>query len=333
MTTRDEPPSLSLGVAANKLRDKGHYARGAEKFATASAAAAQELAAEDCLIVTRLRAAQANCLAAHSRVRTLPAAESGEAIQTARVLLTPCISTLTRRKEAGTLLPGSCRPAEVAWFRAYHCRGLLSVNWPADNAHAGALAEVVGTDTYCLAAGISIDMLLLSNKDELSYVAFLASALDLLASQPREPVDIMRVRALNQELTLATNVNKVIHDEWFMARFDHVTAALLTDAWLRVERSGVLDWRLAGNASGPVDPTKSLKARLAAVDAEAAVRGLHTCALADCTAREVHVSQFKKCGACMKIAYCCREHQVEDWPAHKAACKAARKAAAPKDNT
>jgi hypothetical protein len=28
------------------------------------------------------------------------------------------------------------------------------------------------------------------------------------------------------------------------------------------------------------------------------------------------------------VCYCCREHQVEYWPNHKAACKAARKAAA-----
>ena len=33
--------------------------------------------------------------------------------------------------------------------------------------------------------------------------------------------------------------------------------------------------------------------------------------------------------SCRGVVYCCREHQVSDWPAHKAACKAARKAAAP----
>ena len=94
----------------------------------------------------------------------------------------------------------------------------------------------------------------------------------------------------------------------------------------------MLERRSAGRASRPIDPTRSIIAQLAQVDAEAAVRGLHTCALAGCAAKEVHVSQFKKCGACKTVAYCCREHQVEDWPAHKAACKAARKAAAPKDN-
>jgi hypothetical protein len=35
---------------------------------------------------------------------------------------------------------------------------------------------------------------------------------------------------------------------------------------------------------------------------------------------------FKACGACHTPAYCCKEHQTEDWPAHKAACKAAQAA-------
>ena len=52
---------------------------------------------------------------------------------------------------------------------------------------------------------------------------------------------------------------------------------------------------------------------------------LRACALASCAAREAHEAQFKKCAACLTVCYCCREHQVADWPAHKVACKAARK--------
>jgi hypothetical protein len=62
--------------------------------------------------------------------------------------------------------------------------------------------------------------------------------------------------------------------------------------------------------------------------ATAAARGLHICALPTCGAQEVHASQFKRCSACSGVIYCCKEHQVlQDWPAHKAACRAARKAA------
>jgi hypothetical protein len=65
--------------------------------------------------------------------------------------------------------------------------------------------------------------------------------------------------------------------------------------------------------------------------AAAAAGKLRSCALVSCGVTEAHVSHFKACGACKTVAYCCKEHQVADWPAHKAACKAARKPAASKD--
>ena len=59
--------------------------------------------------------------------------------------------------------------------------------------------------------------------------------------------------------------------------------------------------------------------------AAAAAPGLRSCALAGCGARERHPSHFKACAACRAVVYCSKEHQVQDWSAHKAACKAARK--------
>jgi hypothetical protein len=57
--------------------------------------------------------------------------------------------------------------------------------------------------------------------------------------------------------------------------------------------------------------------------------GLRSCALgAACGKREATRQQFKLCSACKTVAYCCREHQAAHWPAHKAACKAARNATA-----
>jgi hypothetical protein len=40
---------------------------------------------------------------------------------------------------------------------------------------------------------------------------------------------------------------------------------------------------------------------------------------------------LQACGACKRVKYCCKECQTSDWPAHKAACKAARKGAAGAD--
>ena len=104
-------------------------------------------------------------------------------------------------------------------------------------------------------------------------------------------------------------------------------ALRLKAAWQRVERTGVLADPLLRDGMGPTD-TPSAKAHMVAgLAAAAAVPGLRQCALSSCGAREAHPAHLKSCGACRIPAYCCKEHQSEVWPAHKAACKAARKAA------
>ena len=77
----------------------------------------------------------------------------------------------------------------------------------------------------------------------------------------------------------------------------------------------------------PQDMT-GIEKMVADAEKQHAAATLRCCALGACGAREVHEAQFKSCAACKAIVYCCREHQAADWPAHKAACKAARKAAA-----
>jgi hypothetical protein len=51
MSSRDLSRVVALSCKAFELQDKEHYARSVEKFA-AAIAAAQELAQEDCLVVT-----------------------------------------------------------------------------------------------------------------------------------------------------------------------------------------------------------------------------------------------------------------------------------------
>ncbi len=93
-------------------------------------------------------------------------------------------------------------------------------------------------------------------------------------------------------------------------------------------QSGVLADRDMDSLHARLD--RQIDERRTAVAAAAAAPGLRTCALATCDAREQHPKHFKSCAACRIPAYCCKEHQSEDWPSHKAACKAARKAAAEK---
>jgi hypothetical protein len=96
-------------------------------------------------------------------------------------------------------------------------------------------------------------------------------------------------------------------------------------AWRRLQSSGVLQRRGFLQSVSIVTAHHTHQAATAA--ATAAARGLHFCALHACGAQEVHASQFKRCSACSGVVYCCKEHQVQDWPAHKAACRATRKAA------
>ena len=333
MTTPDDSVSVKLGVAAGTLNDKGHFARAAEKYGASVAAAAQELAADDCLVVAYLQALQSFSFICHSHVPALSTAEVTAARQTACELLDSCTTTLLRREEAGTLLPGRCRPAEVAWFRAFQYQGLVHLFSLPHEARefADAFDVMVGTEVYFFTACISHDVVFFTlNELQLRHAAFIACALDLLASLPCEPVVIQGKHAATQEKTLAACVHRTIQNKKEMDVLDDEAATLLTDAWQRLERSGVLEQRLLGLETLPYDQLRTVQATLDAATEEGAVRGLYTCALAGCAATEVHVSHFKKCGACKTVAYCCKEHQVEDWPAHKAACKAARKAAAPK---
>jgi len=332
------PTSIALYEAAQKLTDKGHYARGAEKFGAAAAAASQELAAEDCLVVAFLRAAQAESLNYHSWVPTLPVTEAGEARLTiVSVLLPQLMSTLTRRMAAGTLLPGNCRAAKVAWLRAAKERKMLETGVRVEVARACGVAvgPAVGFEAYVLAANVILVVLsvltAMPREMQLSYAVFVASAFDLMAHPCELPcpiVDGVKKHGVpsTAERMLARSARMIFRNADVFSFVDGEAFSLLADAWQRVERSGAIAMRELDDT--PAVPRDSINASFDAAAAEGAVRGLQTCALADCAAKEVHVSQFKRCGACRTVAYCCREHQVEDWPAHKAACKAARKTAA-----
>ncbi len=337
MATPAVPASVALYEAAEGLRVKGHYARAAEKFGRAAAAAAQELAAEDCLVVASLRATQADALICHSLVPTLSVAEQVEARQTVvSVLLPQSESTVTCRKAAGTLLPGSCRAAEVAWWRATSERTLcggLSV----ENVRTGAVASApeLGFEAFMCTAITAIKLLTfgrwtdMPREVELSHAAFVTSAFDLMA-QPRELASAVLDNGATAvfpsagEQNLAQNARQVLLKAPLASCLDAEAKSLkMLSAWCRVERSGVVAARRLAD-----DPNRSMATIFTAAAAEAAVRGLRECALEGCAAKEVHVSQFKRCSACHQAFYCCREHQVADWPAHKAACKAARKQAA-----
>ena len=291
-------------------------------------------------MVAYLRGWQAENLNCHSMAPTLAAAERSESRQTVlSVLLPQCLSTVMRRKAAGTLLPGSCRPAEVAWWRANKERALLQQGQPAEVARIGAEAfgPMLGSEVYFFVANVAFDVLTfarllgMSREMQQSHAAFVVSAFELMAQPHGRTVSVVvdgvtkAVFTSASERSLAQNVSRSLLHANISSLLDGEVMVLIADAWQRVVRSGAAAMRQMGT---PPDPSEFVSAAFDAAAAEGAVRGLHECALASCTSKEVHVSQFKKCGACRIVAYCCREHQLADWPSHKAACKAARKQAA-----
>jgi hypothetical protein len=188
MATPGVPASLLLFVAGMGARTKGRFARAAEKLGSAAAAVVEELAAEDCLAVAFVRAAQAEALLCHCLSPTLSGAEKEEAFETVMsVLLPQCVATLTRRKEAGTLLPGSCRAPEVAWIRASSERDLLEGGSAVEFAQASAAASApeLGFDVYMVAAKVALDLMVIwapygmSRELQLSHATWRARSLPL----------------------------------------------------------------------------------------------------------------------------------------------------------
>ncbi len=148
-------------------------------------------------------------------------------------------------------------------------------------------------------------------------MAFVVSALELVAA-PRSDLGV----SLTFEAMLINDVSRVMRGG---ASVVPCFLPLLAP-WRRLQESGALRHRNVGAACAYTDAFRD--ARLSAADAAATAPGRRSCALPRCGAREAHVSHFKLCAACKTVVYCCKAHQAEHWPAHKAACKAARAAAA-----
>jgi hypothetical protein len=99
------------------------------------------------------------------------------------------------------------------------------------------------------------------------------------------------------------------------------------EAWQRLQRSGVLQQQARKVRRGSsVTMVQQLPRRAVehCIMPFPAVCALRDCALAARSKREERTSQFKLCGACKSVVYCCKEHQAEDWRSHKASCRAMR---------
>jgi hypothetical protein len=321
MAAVDVSRVVALTYKADTLASRGHWARAAEIYAEA-VAAAQALHQPDCVIVAYLQASQANALLGHAHTAGVPEARRVELMRSAflQQLLPAAMASLERRMAAGTLLAGTCRPHEVAWNTAKTAHGNAVAANIMPNALPRAL-ELCGVATDVDAAARTT--LSLPEASAVACSTFVASAFDMI--QRRTGAASM------PEAALVRDAQSYIEEQ----RFIHATTsrewhARILAAWRRLQSSGVLQRR--GILQGVSLNDAFVAHATAAAAAAAAARGLHFCSLHTCGAQEVHASQFKRCSACSGVVYCCKEHQVQDWPAHKAACRAARKAAEQADD-
>jgi hypothetical protein len=342
MATVDVSRVAALSSKAVTLSTRGHFARAAEKYAEA-VTAAQALHQPDCVVVAHLQAVRAGALVGHAHTAGVPYARRVELMRSAFLELLPAaMASLERRRTAGTLVPGACRPYEVAWLAAELAHGeALGANMALKltSAATGVLsaAEVadtvtanVGHDAYILTAQLALAFCEVCtdvsaarrlNLPEATAVAcsvFVESAFDMITQ-------LRMTSSTPPEAALVRNAQIIIDEQRFRTVPSREWHAHILAAWRSLQSSGVLQRRgiLRGMSLVEADEAH----QTAAAAATAAARGLHFCALRACGAQEVHASQFKRCSACLSVVYCCKEHQVQDWPAHKAACRAARKAA------
>jgi hypothetical protein len=337
--------SLRSPIKRRRWKAKG-IGRALPRFTqTEAVTAAQALHQPDCLIVASLQASHANALLAHAQTAGVPEARSMDLMRSAFLEpLPPAMASLERRLAAGTLLAGACRPHEVAWCAATTAHAdALAANVPNAAPHVlltaaemSALSACVGYDAYIRTASEALHLcavctdvdaaqaLTLPEAAAVACSVFLASAFDMISRTLRTvPVN-------SAEVVLVHNAQSYIEEEQqFHATCEWHVARILA-AWRSLQSSGVLQQRGILEGISVVDAQFTRVTATAA--ATAAARGLHFCALPTCGEQEVHASQFKRCAACLSVVYCCKEHQVQGWPAHKAACRAARKAAEQADD-
>ncbi len=198
---------------------------------------------------------------------------------------------------------------------------------PGSAAETAASALLIGYTTFVEAAAcaprllIAVDCGVIAMPQEQlrACVSLMADAAELII-QPRS----IPLVALSVEGGFTKCMRELVRRPGCILRHGALGERLL-DSWRRLEQSGVLEERRADVAMQ--SNIAFAHASGSATAAAAAAPGLRRCALAACGAREAHPSHFKSCAACRGVAYCCKEHQTQDWPSHKAACKAARKAA------
>ena len=315
--------ALELRQKAAELEANGRMLRAADNFGQAAEAVRTLDPGPDNFAALELQLARAcmfcNYMAVASELNVeLDPAKFAEYRAESIALFSTVVAALERRRVAGTLLEGGCTATEEAWHAA-----VLRVGG-CPPAEVGRMQTLGGYHTFISAAMHVLDVLgngayfvhECSAMQLATFAQFVVHAMDLMQVPRRQ-----RSR-FGTEVGFAMKLSERV--QLLRPRGLHPRLAQeVTDAWRRLQQSGVLverqllDERVISRVTA-TDPAQyiALKAALIAPD-------LRCCALASCGAREAHPAHFKRCTACKAVVYCGPEHQLADWPAHKAACQAA----------
>jgi len=315
---------------AEELQGRGHNLRAAENYGLAAEAARALHPGADNLIQLDMRLSQAAVMVNYLAVAqnavdpVVLSAQCAECVS----LLSGVVAALERRRVAGTLLEGKCTADEEAGYAAE----LRECRFSSDE--AASRAKLVGLHVVFRAGFYAWGVLVRA-----SFVAEECSAPQLLAYAQHvvHAADLMQLPrsrntvSMGAEVSFAGTVTACKPVELAGSGLDASLVRLLVDARVRLQQSGVLETRRILTDSRNHNHNEAIAKHEADVRAALTAPGLRSCALAGCGAREAHPKHFKRCSACQTVVYCSKEHQLEAWPAHKAACKAARKAAASAD--
>ena len=323
----DMAAMLALFKKSFDLSGAGHQARATE-YEARLLEAAQARGATDCLIVATVLQNLAVSMFNHGPIeQTAKAGVSVQALAPVVEHLVAALDIVQRRRAAGTLLAGHCRPEEELWERltgehvSYARKEDESVR-----AIRAESAPLTGYITFLHVASLAASLLpyMMARTVDVRYeqmedcLTLLADAAELVR-RPR----ILKDQHLNAEAAFMKGMQGLLDYHPVLASAPE--AAKMLKSWLRLQHSGVLQQRGADYALR--SSLRMMNDRKSAITAAAAAPGLRSCALESCGEREQHPAHFKACAACKAVAYCGKEHQLADWPVHKAACKAARKAA------
>ncbi len=318
---------LDAVVAAMKPAFAALYnvrrARAAELYQRAAALAAAG-APPDSLVVASLRLQEALALLSQEELMHSTAVVGGSS-PAAWATVFEVAAILSGRADAGTLLPGTLRAEEQAYALAA-VQVELRISSPDITAGSSIATKIVrhnapllgynsALQTACLLLHRLRHVPSLPAADADVAHAFVLRAVTLIAQ-------VGNVNCLATEAKFAADVEEVleparrVRGNQLDARFYDALSA----AWRKPETIAALVAHGTPEELHPRNLDRHERSSDERWARDIAASGLRSCALPTCSAREVTVKQFKLCGGCRRVAYCCAEHSKAHWKEHKKTC-------------